>query len=542
MDNLVNAGTIANNNTSSFYFDQDHANYTNSSGGTIQGAAIIFDDFDSFSNVGNVVGSSRTFRGYENTSSTFANSGTFNLTTGGMSLDDLLTVDNTGTLGVSGGDLTVGSTVGSIGTFNNSGAIVSGAGRNVTFRGGVYNHNAGASITGGDYLSFNSTTLNLNTDFTTDFVGAGLSSSTVNGPATFINSAGTSMGLAETTVNAAAVNSGMMKQEGLNVIRNNWFTNGLTNSAGAEYHVLSRNTSSNLNISSHLNVDGNLENYGTIALEGQRIYTNRITGAHLNQTNGTFTNHAGGLLESRLATANSTYNSYVRVGNLVNAGTIANNNTATFYFDRADAVYTNQGSIVANSGSIAFNDFASFENIAGATIQASGGIVYLDGDVFTNRGIMTGDGGYVFSGGAQLINEGMISPGDSPGILSVTGNGSFTSSSELLIEIGGTVQGVEYDFLNFSGSAMLDGSLAIDLINGYSPMQSDVFTFLSAGSIAGAFDNALSEVVFAGGKFDVTYNSGSVMLSNFSAVPEPGALFTFLAALGLLGFKRRRAI
>ena len=159
--------------------------------------------------------------------------GTFNLTTGGMSLDDLLTVDNTGTLGVSGGDLTVGSTVGSIGTFNNSGAIVSGAGRNVTFRGGVYNHNAGASITGGDYLSFNSTTLNLNTDFTTDFVGAGLSSSTVNGPATFINSAGTSMGLAETTVNAAAVNSGMMKQEGLNVIRNNWFNNGLTNSAGA---------------------------------------------------------------------------------------------------------------------------------------------------------------------------------------------------------------------------------------------------------------------------------------------------------------------
>ncbi len=501
---------------------------------------MIFDDFDSFANAGNVVGSSQTFRGFENTTSTFSNSGTFNLTTGGMSLDDLLTIDNSGTLGVSGGNLTIGSNVGSYGTFNNSGAITSAAGRTVTFRGGIYNHNPGATITGGDYLSFNSTTLNLNTDFTTDFAATGMASSTVNGPGTYTNAAGTSMSLSETTLNTAVVNNGIMNQDVVNDVRNNWFNNGFTNHTGAEYLVLTRSSATTQNGHGYLNVDGDLDNLGTFALQSSRNYSYRTANSYLNQTNGTFTNHAGGLLESRFSTTSTTGSSYVRVDNLVNHGTIANNNTQRFSFDRSDAAYLNQGLVLAAVGDVAFTNFASFENGVGGILNASGGNIYLDGDAFTNQGTMTGDGSFIFSGGAQLVNEGMISPGESPGTLSVSGSGTFANSSGLLIEIGGNLQGTEYDFLTFSGTAALDGMLMIDLINGFTPQQSDVFTFLSASSITGSFDNAISQVFFAEGSFDVNYTSNLVTLSNFSSVPEPSTLFYFLSSVGLMTIRRRR--
>ncbi len=443
VDNLLNHGTIANNNSLSFYFDQDHANYTNSSTGTIQGAAMIFDDFDSFANAGNVAGSSQTFRGFENTTSTFSNSGTFNLTTGGMSLDDLLTIDNSGTLGVSGGNLTIGSNVGSYGTFNNSGAITSAAGRTVTFRGGIYNHNPGATITGGDYLSFNSTTLNLNTDFTTDFAAAGMASSTVNGPGTYTNAAGTTMSLSETTLNTAVVNNGIMNQDVVNDVRNNWFNNGFTNHTGAEYLILTRSSATNVNSYGYLNVDGNIDNHGTIVLQGQRVYTHRIAASHLYQTNGTFTNHAGGILESRSATSNNSYNSFVRVDNLLNHGTIANNNSLSFYFDQDHANYTNSSTGTIQGAAMIFDDFDSFANagnVAGSS-QTFRGFENTT-STFSNSGTFNlTTGGMSLDDLLTIDNSGTL--GVSGGNLTIGSNvgsyGTFNNSGAITSAAGRTV-------------------------------------------------------------------------------------------------------
>ena len=44
------------------------------------------------------------------------------------------------------------------------------------------------------------------------------------------------------------------------------------------------------------------------------------------------------------------------------------------------------------------------------------------------------------------------------------------------------------------------------------------------------FDNAIGTVDFPGGRFDVSYSSDEVTLSNFQAVPEPGSLSVFAIA------------
>jgi hypothetical protein len=61
----------------------------------------------------------------------------------------------------------------------------------------------------------------------------------------------------------------------------------------------------------------------------------------------------------------------------------------------------------------------------------------------------------------------------------------------LLIEIGGATAGTGdgfYDQINISGAAVLDGTLAVDLWNGYKPTDGQVFNVMNFGSVTGKFD------------------------------------------------------
>ncbi|MDZ4657635.1 MAG: hypothetical protein SH868_08655, partial [Bythopirellula sp.] len=128
----------------------------------------------------------------------------------------------------------------------------------------------------------------------------------------------------------------------------------------------------------------------------------------------------------------------------------------------------------------------------------------------------------------NLVNSsGTLAPGHSPGSTTVNGNYTQQSGGALEIEIGGPLAGSEFDFVNVTGSALLDGELDLTLTGGFTPTPSQTFAILIAGSLSGAFDNAPSgqrvTTSDGGGSFLINYGVGSpfddnqVVLSNFLA-------------------------
>ncbi|MEK6702734.1 MAG: hypothetical protein AABZ53_10760 [Planctomycetota bacterium] len=87
-----------------------------------------------------------------------------------------------------------------------------------------------------------------------------------------------------------------------------------------------------------------------------------------------------------------------------------------------------------------------------------------------------------------LRNQGTVSPGNSPGTLSVQGAFDQSAPSGILdIELAGLTPGTQHDVLAISGAAALGGTLRVRLLDGFLPTSGDSFTILTAASITGAF-------------------------------------------------------
>ena len=68
------------------------------------------------------------------------------------------------------------------------------------------------------------------------------------------------------------------------------------------------------------------------------------------------------------------------------------------------------------------------------------------------------------------------------GVLSLSGDYTQAPVATLSIDIAGLVPGVDFGQLNVGGTAMLDGTLAINLTAGYRPDTGDRFQILTFGS------------------------------------------------------------
>ncbi len=125
----------------------------------------------------------------------------------------------------------------------------------------------------------------------------------------------------------------------------------------------------------------------------------------------------------------------------------------------------------------------------GATVQTTGG-------TFRNEvaGVLAG-GGTLDMSGTTFINNGTINPGASPGIMTITGNVTMGSTSVLNMEIGGAAPGSGYDQIQISGSAALNGTLNLSLVNGYFPTTGSTFDLLTCSSHSGQFANVYGEGV-----------------------------------------------
>ncbi|MEX2310757.1 MAG: PEP-CTERM sorting domain-containing protein [Pirellulales bacterium] len=178
--------------------------------------------------------------------------------------------------------------------------------------------------------------------------------------------------------------------------------------------------------------------------------------------------------------------------------------------------------------------------VAQNTILFTNGTLALMGGTLDSPGIVN-NGSFDFLSGTlhagnflgNLVNEGgSLAPGHSAGRTSIFGDYTQQTDAVLDIEIGGISFGSEYDHVEVTGTAVLDGVLQLSLINPFVPNGGHVFGILEAGALSGAFTNVANgerlDTIDGLGSFLVHYGPGSafppnrIFLTDFELSALPG--------------------
>lgn len=130
--------------------------------------------------------------------------------------------------------------------------------------------------------------------------------------------------------------------------------------------------------------------------------------------------------------------------------------------------------------------------VLGATIPVEGGTLQGSGTVVTPRVANSG---------------GTVSPGHSPGTLTVDGDYEQQAGGTLSIEIGGLMPDAEHDVLVVTGTAFLGGTLRVALVDGFEPAPGSSFMVIAAGGLDGRFD-----MIDMPDGFDVGYTGAGVVV------------------------------
>ncbi|NOZ10723.1 MAG: filamentous hemagglutinin N-terminal domain-containing protein [Gammaproteobacteria bacterium] len=176
---------------------------------------------------------------------------------------------------------------------------------------------------------------------------------------------------------------------------------------------------------------------------------------------------------------------------LDNGAIFRNNNGGTFDIQNNGQIFTSTGAapLVDNLGIFKKTGAGGTTQIAvsmqnSGLISAENGTLQLTGATFLNQASGVIQGTAIFDGsGTTLTNNGAFSPGTSAGTLTLIGG--LPGTGTLNIELGGTGAG-QFDVLNVpSGSAAINGTLNIALINGFTPNVGDTFDIVTAASLGG---------------------------------------------------------
>ncbi|HMO91497.1 MAG TPA: hypothetical protein PKD64_04820, partial [Pirellulaceae bacterium] len=287
-------------------------------------------------------------------------------------------------------------------------------------------------------------------------------------------------------------------------------------------------------------LDHQVINNGVMAVDANQLMTVaggnnlghvQIAGGRMNVT-GQLVNEAQGLITGHGVLATST-SSPGAVG-LFNNGVVAisGNN----FEIHGDVRNTSSGRIITSgNATTTFWDDVEHNGDEIRTSLGSSTVFY---------GSVTGAAPY--TGLGSVFFEGDLKPGNSPANVMFEGNLYFGSTASLDMELGGVLAGSEHDRLTVHGDIFLDGSLYIDLINGFKPNYGDEFLLIDnrgLNSIYGQFDGLDHGSIFTslgGQKYLVNYQAG-VNGRGFAltAVPEPSATILVLLTAGIVAVCRR---
>jgi hypothetical protein len=159
--------------------------------------------------------------------------------------------------------------------------------------------------------------------------------------------------------------------------------------------------------------------------------------------------------------------------------------------------------------------------LAGKTVTANSVMQVYPSAQLTNFGILKGSGQVMGS----LINSGTLAPGNSPGKFTIAGNYTATATAIHQIEIAAANS---FDTINVasdpsaaSGIATINGTLTVDLLNGFVPAAGDTFRIFSFVSATGIFTNSNLPILPAGLSWETHYNATNISLAVINTVPLP---------------------
>jgi outer membrane autotransporter protein len=141
-------------------------------------------------------------------------------------------------------------------------------------------------------------------------------------------------------------------------------------------------------------------------------------------------------------------------------------------------------------------------------------------------------GGTGTVGPLTLNSGGKVSPGASPGILSVGGDANFNAGGTFAVELNGATAGTGYDRLSVSGNATLGGA-TLEVTLGYTPVMGTMFTILQAGgTVSGTFAGLPNGATFCAGGWNlqITYSANAVTLTATGTESTPPMVTAPVAA------------
>jgi uncharacterized repeat protein (TIGR01451 family) len=141
----------------------------------------------------------------------------------------------------------------------------------------------------------------------------------------------------------------------------------------------------------------------------------------------------------------------------------------------------NAGNVEALSGILSLSSFTQNSGVTmlnGGSLSKSSGTFNFYGGMLQGAGIITGNVANV---------GGTVSPGMSPGVLHIAGNYTQGPTGTLNIELGGVISGTQYDLLDVTGAASLNGTLNVSLINSFTPISGTVFRIVNFSTRSGDF-------------------------------------------------------
>ncbi|MCY2968958.1 MAG: right-handed parallel beta-helix repeat-containing protein, partial [Planctomycetota bacterium] len=132
--------------------------------------------------------------------------------------------------------------------------------------------------------------------------------------------------------------------------------------------------------------------------------------------------------------------------------------------------FFNLGTLELRSGQF---EISTSDYILAGVTQLIGGSILVDSDPLhlNGGGLLSGSG--LVTG--AFVNDGIVGPGFSPGVITVTGNYSQTRGGQLTIELEGTTPGTEYDQLVVGGDVALAGTL---YVSGFNSSEGQSFTII----------------------------------------------------------------
>ena len=326
-------------------------------------------------------------------------------------------------------------------------------------------------------------------------------------------------------------------------------------------------------ISGNITGSGRLikEGAGTLELTGTNTYTGTTTvnaGTLLlasngagNSTSSISVNNAGTTLAVNYG-GGSDY-TQVQVGTLLAKTTFGATTTAlAFDTTNGNGTYSNALTMAAGLTKLGANTLTlNGTNTYTGVTTVSAGTLLVNGStsassaVNVSSGATLGGSGTV-AGVVSINNGGTISPGNSPGTLTV-GSLLLNSTSSTVFEVNGVaVAGSDYDkiVVNTSGGLTLNGTFTIAFGNiSELPNSTDINLFQYTGSHTGDFSLLTSSGFYASSgwawnpldeTFSMSYNGQTLTFSeltgNLNVVPEPATWMLLALSLTTVVVLRRR--